>query len=73
MVSAPRPPSRVLAAALPVRLLFSSLPVPLTALPVSTRFSRLAPRRQSTDERTVSTSPARVLVSVTVSPRLSTM
>ncbi|PNA86989.1 hypothetical protein C1X66_10825 [Pseudomonas sp. MPR-R3B] len=73
MVSRPAPPLSTLLPLLPVSTLFRALPTPLRlSLPVRVRFSRLAPRVQLTEERTVSISLARVLVSATTSLRLST-
>ncbi|MNT49581.1 hypothetical protein D3C72_1864440 [compost metagenome] len=72
-LSLPPPPLSVLLAALPVRRLARPLPVPLmAALPASVRFSRLAPRLQETYDSTLSSSVARVLVSMAWSAALST-
>ena len=73
MVSAPPSPSRTLAAPLPVIVLTRLLPVPLIALaPVRVRFSMFEPRVKVTELCTSSVPPT-ALVSVTVSPTLSTI
>ena len=73
-VSLPAAPVSTLAPALPRMMLFSVLPVPsVLLLPVSVRFSTFAPKVKFTLDCTRSMPPAAAaLVSVTVSPELST-